>query len=175
MLDETHGQLQAPLIAAREIASVLVLHAEQADVFKHMLGLSGELPVFEHRLEGPELEGAIALGQGGNLHILHNGKIEKDVGCLKNPGNAELIDLVRLPAGQNLAVKHHRAGVGRQAAHTDVQKRRLAGAVRSDHRMGASLLNLQIDVREGAQAAEAFVHVGDIENDIFHGTGRSLL
>ena len=119
-----------------------------------------------HRLHGVQPEGAVTPGEGRHHDVLQQRQVGEDLRGLEDAHDTHLVDLVRLLAGDDLAVEDDGAGVGREPADADVEQRRLAGAVRPDDGMGRALLDLEIDVGQGVKAAEVLVHVGDVEDDV---------
>ena len=115
LLDQAHGQLQPPLVAARQARRLLLHVVLQADVLDHLARLVVQLALVVEVLPGADAEGAVALGHRRDEHVVQHGQVGEDLRRLEDAGDAELVDLVRMLAGERGAVEADRAGVGRHA------------------------------------------------------------
>jgi hypothetical protein len=94
-------------------------------------------------------------GVGGpGDHVLQHGHAGEQADPLQGPGDAELVELVRL-GPHLLAVEGHGSRVRLDEAADDVEQGGLARAVRPDHADDAAGRHLQRDVLECDEAAEA--------------------
>ena len=72
-------------------------------------------------------------------------------------------DLVRLEAEQRLALEPDVAGVGLVDAGDEVEERRLAGAVRPDHADDLALVDVQVELVDAREPAEALRDALELE------------
>ena len=97
-------------------------------------------------------------------HVLDHAHALEDAQHLEGARDAEPRDLVRLLAGDVLAVEHDAgAGLGLVDAGNQVEERALARAVRPDDAAHLALLHGQIDLRDGGEAAEPLGQVLDLK------------
>ena len=73
-------------------------------------------------------------------------------------------DLVRGKAGNVLALKNHIAGGRPLDAHDRLHRGRLAGSVRADQAEDFAGAQIEIEVLDGGEAAEALGQAADLEN-----------
>ena len=167
MLDQAHGQLHAPLVAAAQGAGMGEAALVQADILEDGFGLVADFALgVESGLRMLIRKAPSRLAKAGAMTFCSTRQLGEDLRRLEHADHAHLVDLVRLLAGQHLAVEDHGPAAGRDAADDDVEQGRLAGAVGADDGVRLAFLDLQVDVGERMQAAEVLVHVGDVEDDV---------
>src|SRR5690606_26778386 len=114
-----------------------------------------------------EGELAVALGEGRDHHIMQHTEIGEDFRRLEHTGDAELVDLMRLAAGEIGTVKDHLTRCRLELADDHIEQGRFAGTIGADHGVGLTLLNREVNVGEGMQTAKALMDVSDMENDVW--------
>src|SRR5690606_41914347 len=72
-----------------------------------MLSLFADRLLVVDRTEHVDFERAVTSRECGCHHVLQHGQVGEDLRRLENAGNAELVDLVRLPAGQDIRSEEH--------------------------------------------------------------------
>ena len=88
--------------------------------------------------------------------VLENRVVRKHAGALERPNQAERRDLVRLESGERPLPDSGRSPSRRPLkAGDDVERRRLAGAVRADQPDGLALRDREVQVGDGDEPAEA--------------------
>src|SRR5258708_36540072 len=87
-----------------------------------------------------------------DVHVFQYREARKDACQLKSAPDAQTEDLVRCGPGDGRAIEAHPPGVRLLVAGHDVEERRLARAVGTDHPGDLPLLNLK---RAGAQLRNA--------------------
>jgi hypothetical protein len=149
---QRNADFEIALFAVGQVGGQLVGFAEQADGvqrgFRLLIDI-GEGAVMRDHVPG------VTARLGGDAHVFQYRGIGQDIGDLVGAGDAPLRDRIRGQAGNILAVEDDAAGGRPQHAGQAIEKRALAGAVRSDD--GAHLVarNLEIDGRQRRQSAEA--------------------
>src|SRR5439155_14110590 len=91
---------------------------------------------------------------GSHEHVLEDGHRPEELDVLERAGDALAHDPVRRAAQERLAVEGDFAGVRLVEARDDVERRRLARAVRADEPRYLPLLHLERDAVEGDDAAK---------------------
>ena len=90
----------------------------------------------------------------GNLDVLEDRELRKQADVLECARDAALRDLVRLEADDALALKRDRARRRLIDARQHVEGRRLAGAVRADEADEFPAVQMDVEIRDGLEAAE---------------------
>ena len=166
-LDQTHGKLQPPLVAARQRPRYVEASRVEADILQQAFRFLPDCGFRINAAEHVDPERPVPAGKSRCHHIVEHGKVGKDLRCLKDTRNPELIDLVRRLSHKHLPVEDDRSTAGRNPSDYDVQQRRLARAVRSDDGMRGSFLDLEVYVRKGSEPPEVALHVGGVEDDVW--------
>jgi hypothetical protein len=92
----------------------------------------------------------------------------KQTDVLEGARNAGLGHRMRRRGRIRLAGQLETAAVGLVQAGNHVEKGGLAGAVRADQADDLARADLDADIGQRLQAAEAFIHAGDIEEKFAH-------
>ena len=106
------------------------------------------------------------MGEKGRLQVLEYGELRKDVGSLKRASDAHAADAVRRRAGDVAAVEQHLAAIGAQMAGDQVEKGRLAGAVRPDHCGDLAGRDGEADPADGGEAGERLAQVAHLKHRV---------
>jgi len=96
-------------------------------------------------------------------HVLEHGHVRRQLQVLERPRDAEAHDPVRRLAQQVFAVVADCAAVRLVQPRDDVERRRLARAVRPDQPCDLALFDAQRELVEREDAAEAPADVVDLE------------
>src|SRR6185437_14270201 len=108
---------------------------------------------------------AVAALEGAHLEVLDDGHPREELAALRRLRDAHLHDVVRRGLRDVLALERDRA-LARVVEPVDrAQRRRLARAVRADHRHDLALANLERDALERVNRAVVGVHVTELEDD----------
>ena len=114
----------------------------------------------------------LVAGVAAHHDVLQRRHLREEPDVLERARDAEVVDLVRLGAGDLLALEPDLAlGRGVDAGHR-VEAGRLAGAVGADQAEDLAAADLEVDVVEGHDAAEAQRDVVDLEQGLAHLAGR---
>src|SRR5581483_3269865 len=101
-------------------------------------------------------------------HVLVHRQPGKDVGDLEAARQALAVDHVRIEVGDVLALELDAPGSERKAAADEVEQRGFPRAVRSDDGVALAARDAEVDAVDDRGAAEALVHVGQIERRRIH-------
>src|SRR5207253_3070266 len=96
-------------------------------------------------------------------HVLEHGHGREQMDRLEGPGDAEPGDVVRLEAEDVMSVERDVSGVGVVEPGDHVEERGLPRSVRTDDADDLALLDVQVQLGQGGQAAEALGQAGDLE------------
>ena len=99
-----------------------------------------------------------------DANVVEGGHVVEQADVLKRARNAQTGHLVRLGAGDVLAIENHRAAGGLIEAGDAVEERRLARAVGADEGEHLASLDVEADAVHCQKAAEALAQVGQLEN-----------
>src|SRR5882762_859565 len=156
---ESARDLEAPLVAVRQAARGVVGAAADADIVEQLRRARFDLFFLFYRLSVSE-HGADDAGMAAHVtadhHVLQRRQVGEQTDVLERAGNARGGHLVRLQAGQRVAVEQERAGVGRVKPRQHVEERGLAGAVRTDQPENFAAADGKRDLGKRLQAAKAF-------------------
>src|SRR5262249_43821279 len=147
------GQVARPLVP-------LVLEAHQAEE----LGAA----VVELGLGEMRLRAGVDRVDERNADIVLHGHAGEGARQLEAARDAEMGALVRLQAVQGRAVEAHRSALVVQRAADAVDQRALARSVRPDEAHALAELDVQADVLQRQEAAEALAEIVDLEERFSH-------
>src|SRR6266478_3314076 len=155
---ERARDLEASLVAVRQAARRVVGAAADPDIVEQLRGARFDLSFFCYGLSVPE-HGADDTGMAAHVtadhHVLQRRQVGEEADILERARNASGGHLVRLQAGQRVAVAQEGAGVGCVKSRQHVEERGLAGAVRADQAENFAGADRKRDLRKRLQAAEA--------------------
>src|SRR5215208_1486295 len=188
VLDEQDGErvlLAEALDQQPEVADLLVVEAAGGLVEQQQPRLRGErardLDALERaerepdrrvvrNLAQPEVAERLlgvgvrrAAGVAADEHVLADGHVREQREVLERPRDPTVHDAVRADAQHVVAVEDDATGVGPVHARDDVERRRLAGAVRADQADDLALSDAEADVVERDDAPEPQRDVLDVE------------
>ncbi len=129
---QAHGQLQAPLVAAREVLGSLVDVFAQAHLTENLGCLVAHLVARTQVLHALDGKLAVALGEPGDRDVLQQRQLREDLRRLEHPGDAPLDDVVGLHPAQLAPVEPDGALVGLDETDEHVQQCGFARAVGPD-------------------------------------------
>src|SRR5262249_30941069 len=107
------------------------------------------------RLEGFRARVLALAVEAGEHHVLENREPAKWPGNLEGAPDAQVDDSMRRQPGDLVALETDRAAVGREGPREHVEDRALAGAVGPDEAEDLAGLDVERDVGDGGEAAEA--------------------
>ena len=161
ILRKSHRDLDSPFLAIGNLADVAPGEMFEPDAAQHAPGLAIQVGVVGERPERiPATPRQAELRQRDVVLERVVGKQRDD---LVGAGQAAVRPAMRPQPRDFLAEKPDRAGVGRQVAGDQVEKRRLAGAVRSDDQPPLARHHLQRHVVRRRQAAERLSQSADLQ------------
>src|SRR5260221_4617908 len=105
---------------------------------------------------------------GPHHHVIDHWHAGEGAVVLEGAHHAARSDLVRREAEQRFAVEPRLPGVGSVGAGDDVEGGAFARAVGADHAEDLALAHLEVELRHGSQAAEAFAETVDLKNRFIH-------
>src|SRR5215510_4362946 len=158
---ECQADLEVTLLAVREVLGQLVAPGGQPECVQQLGGAGLDVGQAPERREPPRLAGARL---GGDAHVLEDGDLWKNVGDLKRLGDAQAVDRLRRQAGDLTSIEADVAHGRHVQARDHVEERRLARAVRADHREHLALADGEAHLRERRQGAEALRDAIDLED-----------
>src|SRR6266542_3404075 len=154
---ERARQLEAPLIAVRQVARDLVGVTPQAHALQQRLGALTELALdlTEARAAGEDIPEPEADARvHAHEHVLDRGHVGEEPDVLERAADPERRDLIGAEAAERDAAARHGAAVGRIQTREDVEQRRLAGSVGSNDRRDAAI-EREVDVGDSGEPTEA--------------------
>src|SRR5262249_995598 len=98
----------------------------------------------------------------GNAKIFQHREIVKQHVALERARKPVAGDGFRMPCRQ-LSVDQHLSAVRSKPARHEVEKRRLAGSVRPDHRVSLPKRHFHVQVRDALEPAERLAEISDFE------------
>src|SRR5581483_8989974 len=131
---QAHRDFDQALAAVRKLADDAILCRSEVDEAEELLDLRIDLGALLRNGRG-EAKCNPALGLRPDQQILPDAEVRKDVRSLERPAHPANDALPIRHLGDVVAVEPDRALVGWIEARERVEERRLAGAVRTDHRM----------------------------------------
>ena len=105
VLDQAHGQLQPPLVAARQARRLLVMLVLQADILERLVRLVVQLALALEVLPGADAEGAVALGEGRDHDVVSTVSSGKISGVWNTRATPSWLISCGVLAGERLAVE----------------------------------------------------------------------
>ena len=112
--------------------------------------------------------------QHGDADIVHHTEPAEHALDLQRARDAAAHDLVRLEPENIAAIEGRASAVGAQLAGYQIEQRRLAGAVRPDDGIELAACEIDRDVVDRNEAAEALGHAGQ-ERALFRSPASALL
>src|SRR5439155_5889526 len=110
-------------------------------------------PVARRQQHGSQMAALDA--EDREVDVVLDAQAEEEPGLLIGAGQAELRSLAGRQGGDVLAKQLDGARGRREVARDDVEERRLPGPVRAENRATLAGEELEVDVADGMQAAEA--------------------
>ena len=163
---EGAGDFEAALLAVGEVAGELVGAGFEAEGFEEDVGGGFVLVVFELVVWGAEDGAEEAVGDGlveSDEDVFEDGEAAEEADVLEGAGDAGAVDLEGLFADEGFSGESDVAGGGAVDAGDDVEGGGFAGAVGADEAEELALVEREVEVVEGFEAAEVEGEVGDFE------------
>src|SRR5471032_2347437 len=164
------GDFQAELIAIRQETRGALGELADADEVQQLLGALADRRFFQARGLVAE-HGAEHALMGAHVAADHDvfqrRHLAEQTDVLEGAGDAGLGHFMRRGRRIRLAGQLESARVRLIQAGDDVEEGGLAGAVRPDQAVDLALHDLDADIGQRLQAAEALVDAGDIQYDLF--------
>ena len=129
--------------------------ARQIDQLERVLDLLGQARNAREPPEHVEPELAAQRGERRDGQVLAHREAGEQLVDLVALGEPELADVGHVHAGDVAALEHDRAGGRRHLAGQHLEEGRLAGAVRADDAAQLAVIDREIDVAVGDEAAVA--------------------
>ena len=159
--------LEAALLAQRQALGRPVRQLEQSDAVQALLGLGADLPLLPalgRRAERGGHQARPRTSVGTHHHVLQQRHACEQPGSLEHDRHTAARPDVGWQPVDVRPGQADRAGVRTQVAGDQVEQRRLAGAVGTDHPAQLALGDLEADVPVGVDTAEVFGHPFDLEH-----------
>jgi hypothetical protein len=147
------GELEPLAVGQRQRGRLLITLVVEIEAREHVAGV----------MAGRQDVGAVQ--QRADQHVVFDGQPRKRAHDLERATNAAAADRVRGLALDALAPEHDAPVVRREHARDHVEQRRLAGAVRSDHREDFAGVDLEADAIDRDEAAEPLADAVDLEEN----------
>ena len=168
---ERTGDLEAPLIAVREVPCVVVVTAGEPAVVEQLRCplmrfalLAPDPPRAQDAPDDPALQAAMHPDED----VLERRHLLKEADVLERPADAALGGGVWRRTGDVPAVEDDAARGRLVDAGDHVEERRLAGAVGPDQAHDGALRDREVDVVDRDQAAELLSQRVDLEQEVAH-------
>ena len=127
-------------------------------------GLAGALLAgLQHGAAAQQAEVVADLELDGDADVFEHRELRENAGDLKRPRDAAAAPRRRGERGDVIAAEDHAAGGRRQQPRDQVEQRRLARAVRADHRAQLHRLHGEVDAGHGLQRAERAAELARLE------------
>ena len=157
-LGQRAGDLEPALLDQRELVGGHVALAGEPDQLQQVVGAADRLALpaatAARRLGDRREEAARGPAVRADHHVLDDGHLAEEPDVLERPRHAAGGHAIGPPARDVVALEHEAPGARRQHAGDQVEERRLAGAVRPDHRVDGAGLDDSVDVGHGGEPAE---------------------
>src|SRR5438552_3937824 len=161
------SDLQPPLLPVGKVARVLIGLLSDADEPKELHRFLAD-PLFFSALPRQLEQGVPDLGLHAHVasdaHVVEAGHVVEEPDVLEGASDAPSRDLVGLRPGDVTAVENDSSAGWRKKSGQNVEEGRLAGTVRPDQGEDLSSLDVEADVVDRNQAAEALGQVGQLED-----------
>ena len=168
------GDLEPAPVRVREAVRRLVpavAHQPLAEEAEPLLGERLDLALLAPhagRAQDRAHDARLRVRVRGGHHVLLDRHVQEQPQRLERPRDPALRDLVRLEAEQALAGEADVARVRRVHAGHQVEERRLAGAVRADHAEDLVLVDVQVELVDAREPAEAHRDALQLEQALGH-------
>ena len=158
--DKQGGQLQQLALPVGEVAGGLVGQPRDADEVQQIHGP----PLLGRRAraaQDPAEPALVALG--GDEQVLQDGETHEQARELEGAPDAEVEHAVGRSVGDLVAAIAHGALLDALIAGDDIEERRLAGSVGADQAVDLALVDLQVTLRQGRDAAVVLADALDLD------------
>jgi hypothetical protein len=170
-----YGQ-ELDLTAGQTPGNVIAL-LEKPDALQELLGSLDHLPILPTNCTpAREYRNRILAGQAltGHEHVLHYRHASRHLRDLKGSHHTAIRNAVGRQVADRLSTERDGAPVLLVETGDDVEKRRLAGAVRPDQPRNRPFPNREGDISERLEAPERLVDISNVQHGLFPPSPKCL-